>query len=245
MPDLPGDWSEVLRSLDARLRAVEGRSQIRPAMTRIEAGDVTVGTGGTFKVNNALGAPQFYVGGIGPLNPDGSPQRGLLVYRQDGSKAITINNMTTNPADPQGLVLRDADANTLLAEDVVGGGLSAPIFGADAWYGYTEVPQWTTSSASFATCMSLKWHKHHPRVESHFLARCSDGTTAGEIRLVDGSGGVIGQVTLAPGDYFVSYLVGPITGAHLGFQTLEWQARRTAGAGTVGVKGLSTFGVGS
>ncbi|MFJ9443256.1 hypothetical protein ACIRRH_15500 [Kitasatospora sp. NPDC101235] len=244
MPDLPLDILDRIRALEDQVRQLSGRSQMRPAMNQILAGSVVVGEGGTFKVNNQHGDPQFYVGGVSPPNPDGTPQRGLLAYRQDGTIAIEIANQTASAADPQCIVIRDARRQTLLAEDTLGG-LAAPVFGGSGWYGYTEVPQWTTSSSSWATCMTMHWRKQSPRVHAYYLARCSDASTSGEVRLLDGAGSVIGQATLPAGTYWADSVYGPITGAHLGYQDLVWQARVTGGGGTVGVKGLNTFGIGS
>lgn len=245
MPQIPYDILDRIRDLETGQRDLYGRLGQRPAMNQINAGDVTVGQGGTFKVNNNSGAPEFYVGGISPANPDGSGQRGLLAYRQDGTLAFMIANQTANVGDPQGLVIRDARGNTLFAEDVIAGGLAAGVFGSSGWYGYTEYPQWTTSSGAWSTCMTLPWRKCHPRVQAWYLARCSDAGTSGEIRILDGSGAVIGQVSLAAGAYVVGSVTGPVSGAHLGSQSLVWQAHVTGGSGTVGVRGLSTFGVGS
>ncbi|MFF1793337.1 hypothetical protein ACFVXQ_03690 [Kitasatospora sp. NPDC058263] len=245
MPYVPQDVSDLLRDLDRRMRAIEGRANIRPAQNQILAGDVTVGQGGQFRVDDADGDPMFYVGAIDPANPDGTGQRGLLVFRQDGTLALSVSQVTTAPGYPQAVVIRDSRGNTLFAEDVGLGGLAAPIFGASGWYGYSEVPQWTTGSGSWSTCMSLPWRKCHPRVQAHYLARCSDGSTSGEIRILDGSGSVVAQQALGAGSYVVGSLTGPVSGAHLGTQTLTWQARVTGGSGTVGVRGLSTFGVAS
>ncbi|WP_224280652.1 hypothetical protein [Streptomyces sp. LS1784] len=242
MPDLPLDILDEFRKLKDEVRQLAGRSQMRPAMTQILSGSVVVGEGGTFKVNTKAGDPQFYVGGISPLNPDGSPQRGLLACRQDGSLAISISNITSNPGDPQCVVIRDSRGQTLLAEDAAGG-LAAPVFGGSGWYGYTEFPQWTTSSSSWATCMTMHWRKQHPRVHAYYLARCSDASTSGEVRLLDGAGSVIGQAVLSAGAYVVDAVYGPITGAHLSYQDLVWQARVTGGGGTVGVKGLNAYGI--
>ncbi|MFF2612699.1 hypothetical protein [Kitasatospora sp. NPDC058046] len=245
MADVPLDILDRLRQLEDQVRQLSGRAQMRPAMDQILAGDVVVGEGGTFKVNTLTGGLQFYVGKMGQANPDGSEQRGLLAYRQDGTQAIAVGRTTTVQAHPQAIVMSDARGGTIFAEDVFGGGLAAPVFGADGWYGYTEVPQWTTTSSSWATCMTLPWRKQHPQVQGHYLARCSDAATAGEIRLLDGVGSVIASVTLNAGDYIVGSVTGPISGAHLSSQNLVWQARVSAGSGTVGVRGLSTFGVGS
>jgi hypothetical protein len=244
-PNVPTDIGDTIRTMQEQIRALQGAVNTRPAMNQVSSGSVTIGAGGTLRVNDTDGAPLFFIGGISPLNPDGSLQRGLLAYRQDGSLALSISNGTANVGDPQAVVIRDADSNTLFAEDAIAGGLAAPLFGADAWYGVTEVPAWTTSSATFVTLMTLSWRKQHPRVTAHYLARCSDGTTAGELRLVDGAGLTVATVVLGAGAYVVGSVTGSVSGTHLASQSLQWQGRVTAGAGTVGVRGLSTFGVGS
>ncbi|MGW3072378.1 hypothetical protein [Kitasatospora sp. NPDC001132] len=244
MPDIPLDLLDRIRQLEDQVRQLSGRAQMRPAMNQILAGSVVVGEGGTFKVNNQNGGPAFYVGGISPLNPDGTPQRGLLAYRQDGTIAIMIANQTTSAGDPQGLLIRDARANTLLAEDVISGGLAVPQFGSDAWFGVTEAPQYSTTSATFATCMRLPWRKHHPWVEAHYLVK-ADAGVAGEIRLLDGAGAVVSTVSVAAGAFSYDRTWGPVSGAHLATQYLQWQARVTSGSGSIAVRGLSTFGINS
>ncbi|MEU1284899.1 hypothetical protein [Kitasatospora sp. NPDC005856] len=245
MPDLPADFLEEFRALKDEVRQLAGRAQMRPAMTQILAGDVVVGQGGTLRVDDTTGASLIYVGKITPTQPNGAEQRGVKISRQDGSKAIYLTRTTTTQSDPQAIVMSDARGGTLFAEDVVSGGLAVPYIGASGWYGATEVPQWTTTSSSWTTCMTLPWHKQHPQVQAHYIARCSDGTTTGEIRIIDGAGQEIAKSSLGAGAYVVSYMMGPVSGTYLGIQYLELQARVTAGSGNVGVKGLSTFGVGN
>ncbi|WP_457028115.1 hypothetical protein [Kitasatospora sp. P5_F3] len=242
-PHVPRDILDELRELKARLRLVEGRAQIRPALSEIKGGTVTISEGGQLIVKAPGGQTVFYVGRVSPDHPDFSPQQGLIASREDGTPALTIWSATGTGVQP--IVLWDHLGQSIFAEDLVAGGLAGPNFGSDAWYGVTEVPAWTTTSGSFVTCMSLPWKKWHPRVQGAFLARCSDGSTSGEIRLLDGSGAVIGTAVLGLGAYTVGSVTGSITGAHQGDQTLVWQARRTAGAGTVGVRGLSTWGIAS
>ncbi|MFF1790742.1 hypothetical protein ACFVX9_30295 [Kitasatospora sp. NPDC058243] len=245
MPQVPYDILDRIRDMEQQVRDLYGRIGQRPAMNQIQAGDVVVGQGGTFKVNDTNGSPLFYVGKISPDQPNGAEQRGVQITRQDGTQAIYLARATLSQSDPQAVIIKDARGQTIYAEDVRAGGLAAPVFGADAWLGATEVPQWTTTSSGWSTCMSLPWRKQHPQVQAHYLARCSDGSTAGDIRIIDGAGLEVARANLGAGSYVVSYMTGPVSGAHLGVQYLELQARVTAGSGNVGVRGLSTFGVGS
>ena len=124
------------------------------------------------------------------------------------------------------------------------GGMGRPYLDASGWWGATEAPAYTTTSATFTSVMHLPWIRQHPSVTAYYLAKCSDGTTSGEARLVDDAGVPIGPtVTLAVGAYVYGSVTGKLAGAHLAATYLHWQVRRTAGSGTVGVRGLSTVGV--
>ncbi len=242
MAEIPIDILDTIRGLQDRLRFLEGRAQIRPAMTQIAGGDVTVGQGGTFKVATSTGGPQFYVGQISPNHPDGSAQRGLLLYREDGTPVLSVY---TADSSPQGLVIYDAGGNVVFADDRVSGqGLASPYLGQSGWFGATEYPTATTTGGGFVTVQHLPWIKQHPRVEANYLVRCSDGATSGEIRLVDDSGTQIGPtVAVGLGGFTYNSLAGPLAGVFQQRMYLHWQARTTAGTGTIGVKGLSTYGI--
>jgi len=242
-PNVPLDILDRVRDLEDRLRAVEGRTQIRPAQNQI-LGDVTIGAGGVLKALNNAGAPILYVGGIGPANPDGSPQRGLLIYRQDGTLALSVANTTGTPGQPQGVAIRDALGNTIISEDVIGGGLANPYLSTDAWVGATTAPADTTTSGTFTTLQNLQgWVKQHPKLTGHYLVQTSAGTT-GEIRLVDDASNVIlGPISIAAAQFFYSFGTGPVSGSFNSMFNLHWQGRVTGGAGSIGVRGLSTYGV--
>lgn len=242
MANVPLDLLDRIRQLEDQIRQVSGRVNIRPAMDQILAGDVVVGEGGTFKVNNLTGAPEFYIGKIGPNHPDGSEQRGVLIYREDGSLALSLYTEGTNP---QALALRDHLGNALVADDTVAFGLARPYLEGGAWFGATEQPAFVTSSTSFVTVTMSPWIKQHPRITAFYLARCSDSTTSGEIQLTDNGGAPISSVISASaGSFFYSSITGSIDGAHESQTYLRWQARVLPGStGTIGVKGLATYGV--
>jgi hypothetical protein len=242
MPQVPLDVLDRLAAMEDRIRFLEGRAQIRPALNQILAGDVTVGQGGTFKVNDVDGSPLLYVGQISPNHPDGSAQRGLIVWREDGTQVLTVFTSDTNP---QHLSIADVLGNVLIGDDALTGqGLARPYLSSDGWFGAVEQPTATTTSGVFSTVAHLPWIKQHPRVQAFYLVRCSDGSTSGEIRLVDDVGTQIGPtVVVGLGGFTYGSVVGSLNGTHEQQLYLHWQARTTAGSGTIGVKGLTTFGV--
>ncbi|WP_441251205.1 hypothetical protein [Kitasatospora sp. McL0602] len=242
MATIPLDLLDRIRALEDQVRQLSGRVNIRPAMNQILSGSVVVGEGGTFEVNDADGSPQFYVGGISPAHPDGSPQRGVVAWREDGSIALSLVSFNANP---QALAIYDRAGNTLLADDTTAAGLARPYLEASGWFGAVEQPAFVTSNTSFATVTLSPWYKQHPKVQAFFLVRCSDSTTSGEIQLTDDAGTPISSVIpVSAGSFFYGSITGPIAGAHESQTYLRWQARVVPGStGTIGVKGLSTYGV--
>jgi hypothetical protein len=241
LPPTPASLWQDLKAL--RREFNEFRAARRLEAAAIGAGGITITDGGYLKVLDTDGSIQFWVGGISPANPDGSPQRGLIAARDDGSQAIVLARLTGNATDPQGLLIRDAQASTLFAEDVIAGGLARPYLSSDAWFGGTETPAYTTTSGTFTTLQTLPWVKQHPRVTGHYLVQTGAGTT-GELRLVDDSNTAIGPIiSIGAAAFFYSSTTGSLSGRN-GLETyLHWQARTTGGAGSIGVRGLCTFGV--
>ncbi len=242
MPNVPEDIGTVLRTMQAQIRELQGRVNTRPALNHISGGGVTIDQGGTLSVITPGGQTVLYVGAIGPAHPDGSPQYGTVLRREDGSAALAVWDGAG--ASPQPLAIWDRGGSTIFADDrVAGQGLARPYLSTDAWFGATEVPAFTTNSATFVTLQNLPWVKQHPRVTAHYLVK-ADAGVAGEIQLVDDNNVVIaGPITVAAGAWTYSSATGPLAGALYSSTYLHWQARVTSGTGVIGVRGLSTFGV--
>lgn len=240
-PNIPQDIFDTIRQMQDQIRDLQGRVNTRPAMTQIAGGDVAVYAGGSFRMLSVDGSQvQAWIGRISPNHPDGSEQRGILLYREDGSQALSLFSADTYP---QALAIRDKTSSTVVADDAVAGGLARPYLSTDAWFGATESPAYTTNSATFVTLQNLPWIKQHPRVTAHYLVK-ADAGVAGEIRLVDDVGGVIaGPITVSAGAWTYGSATGSLAGALYSTTYLHWQARVTSGVGNIGVRGLSTFGV--
>ncbi|MFF0389685.1 hypothetical protein ACFYS8_13480 [Kitasatospora sp. NPDC004615] len=242
--NVPIDLLDRLRAVEDKLRQIEGRTQQRPAQNQVTGGGVTISKGGTLSVVTPNGQTVLYIGAIGPNHPDGTAQFGTVFRREDGSAAMAIWDGAG--ASPQPLAIWDRAGNTIIADDrMAGQGLARPYLSTDAWFGATEVPAYTTSSTSWTTLQHLIWYKQHPRVEANFLARCSDATTSGQIQLIDDANNVVaGPADIAAGAFLWGSVTGAVSGGHETRFSLHWQARVTPGStGSIGVRGLSTFGI--
>lgn len=210
----------------------------------IGAGGLTISGGGSLNVRLPSGSQMFYLGALTNLaHLDGSPQQAFILRREDGSNCLAMYSF--DGVAPQSLSWYDIQGNFLVSEDQTSGqGLARPYIAGDGWFGAVEAPANTTSSATFTTVMTLPWIKQHPRVTAYYLVQASTGATSGEIRLVDDFGTQIGPtVVVGLGGYTYGSITGTLAGAHMFPTYLHWQARVTAGAGTLGVKGLTTYGV--
>ncbi|MFJ5923845.1 hypothetical protein ACIQF6_14730 [Kitasatospora sp. NPDC092948] len=241
MPHVPQDITDTVREMQQQIRDLQGAVNTRPAMNEIRGGNVQVLGGGSFRMMSVDGSrTQMWVGKISPSHPDGSEQRGILMYREDGALAFSLYSADGNP---QALALRDKAGTTVVADDVAAGGLARPYLSTDAWFGATESPTFTTNSSAFTTLQNLAWVKQHPKIYAHYLVR-ADAGVAGQIQLVDDLGTVIaGPVAISAGAWTYGAVAGPLAGALYTPTYLHWQARVTSGTGNIGIRGLSTFGV--
>ncbi|WP_405018181.1 hypothetical protein OHV05_15440 [Kitasatospora sp. NBC_00070] len=123
MAAIPQDLLDRIRDLERQVREIAGRGQTRPPSDQIQHGRVVIAEGGTLTVQDGDGTDVLHIGGISPAHPDGSPQYGLLVRREDGSLAMSV---WSGGPEPQGVDIYDSRGNTIFSEDRVAGGLARP-----------------------------------------------------------------------------------------------------------------------
>lgn len=140
----------------------------------------------------------------------------------------------------------DVAGNLVVGDDAVAGqGLARPYVPLPLLPASTAM-EVTTTTAGFVDLWVGVIYKQHAAVLAYPLVRPSDGTTAGEVRLVDITAGTVvmaGPVVIAAGSGPAYRLLqGPLGGAHLEARTISVQARRTAGAGTIGARISCCYG---
>lgn len=168
--------------------------------------------------------------------PDPTDQ-GMALYRTDPG----VEGTTALEFLGGFIGFRDASENIIVSDDIVSRqGMGRPYLSFGAWMDRT-VPQ-TTTSATFTTIQTVEGRKTHPKIEGQYLLYSSDATTPGEVRITNAADGTQIGTTQAVGEgNFIYVPFGPfdLPGSNLARLTLNLQARRTGGNGSVGVRGTS------
>jgi hypothetical protein len=86
VPYVPQDVLDRLSKLERRIRQIEGRAQIRPAMNQILNGDTVIGEGGQLIAQAPGGTPVFTVG------QTAQGDWGVALRREDGSWALSVGD---------------------------------------------------------------------------------------------------------------------------------------------------------
>ena|SRR5688572_10852155 len=142
----------------------------------------------------------------------------------------------------------DKTGNIIASEDGASGqGLATPWLALPGWMAHTTTAPSgfeVTTSGTFVGLYNVAYLKQHPKIHFQVVTRSSDGSTTGEVRLQNLTfNETIGNViTVTAGQYVGHTITGVISGDHLDPMELEIQARRTAGAGTIGARPLGTYG---
>ena len=223
---LEASLGDIISHLRQRIERLEAGS--RAGYTAIDKGSLNIKSG------------SLIVGDTATFG-DSTPRAAL--YRADGTIAFTIDG----PDDHQSVALFDANGNTIMADDAVAAqGLSRPWLPLQWQQSSTGVPTINTTSGTFTPLMSSTFFKQHPQVYVAVLAYCSDGTTAGQAQLmVANSVQQIGTTQTIPAGYYGLIYFGPapVLGDHMSEIEIEVQVRRTAGAGSVGIRVWSSYGM--
>lgn len=249
------------RDLEARFRKIERKlADALAAVTRrpkfeVSAGDLTIRggnlvvDGGDFLLLDTDGSTVFRLG------PQFFGDRGVTISREDGSQALAMSQ-PFDGFDGQILTLQDRWGSVLMQEAVFGTGHDAPYLAlpfqpvtaasaaANTGPHGLEV---ATTSGTFTDAFKWRGIRANPWLRFRMQVKCSDTTTAAEVRVVNQATGT----ALAP------FLGSPWTGTRATGSTayvavdpgvglgapddpgdtiaLAVQVRRSAGAGTVTV----------
>lgn len=237
------DLEQRLRNIEAAVQQVRGVIARRPKF-EVSDGDLTV-DGGDVLMLDTDGSVLFRLG------TQEQGDRGITIWRDDASLALGLRK-PFDPSDSQILQLLDNEENVIFQEEVFGTGLGKPYLpvplqpvGGTATAG-TYGWERSVTSATFVDVFRWEGVRQNRWYRPVLNVRTSDGTTAGEVQVVDGSGTVLSgffqptwTATIAAG-VTTDRETKPPYG--LGFtadvdavQVVRVQARRTAGAGTLSV----------
>lgn len=231
-----------ISQLEARIRALETAAPLRNA---------SISDGGVLIVKDRDGETLIRMGRSDDpaLNaPDGNPQMLFQLYRSTGEVAFeVIDPLPAVDGFQQFVAIRDRAGNAIVSDDTTSGqGLSRPFIGIP--FGeYIQAPTSTTTSGSFVTMQRATIYKQHPKLIVKLLAQASAAGTTGEVRLWNSTAGEQVGSTLSVGsgayiEAFIGGADGVVNGAHEDLLDIDVQARRTAGAGTIGTRVLTAWG---
>ncbi|SOB83130.1 hypothetical protein [Streptomyces sp. 1331.2] len=240
MAAIPQDLLDRIRTLERQVRELSGRAQTRPALDKIQHGQVVIGEGGTLTVQTPSGKDLVYIGGISPAHADGSGQYGVLISREDGSLALS---MASDGTMPQGITIDDSRGNTIFTEDRVAGGLAVPYLHSPFYPAYKLDRYATTDSGSPDSMWTAAHIRYHPKLVVSGFAAADQGTTGVVQVYVNGS--PWGEAhNIGDGAWFHwSDGAAPCPGDYASVATVEIKAWRTGGGGTVYACPVGAVGV--
>jgi hypothetical protein len=232
------DTDLVANIADLKRRVQNLESGNRIGATSIDHGALTI-------LDPADGSILFQAGELAISYPN---SLGFIARRRDGTAAIA------NFSTPDGggfSAIYDKQVNVIVSDDGASGqGLGRPWLPISFSLPGSQVPAGaeTTTSGTFVTIWEARYQKQHPRFYAYVLLRCSDGTTSGEIQLVK-NGGVLpediiqGPTAIPLGYFSFGTLIGTVPGDFGEEMSIDIMLRRTAGAGSVGVRVMGAWGL--
>ncbi|MGR6997608.1 hypothetical protein ACU686_05115 [Yinghuangia aomiensis] len=228
MAEVPQDLLDRLRALEEKVRLMDGRGQIRPAQDVVTDGEVHVGTNGRLVLDDVDGSQLLFAGGITPNYADGSPQRGVILWRSSGEIAAALYADGADATKTQQVVLWDKNGAIVLATGT--DGLARPYIPIPM---YPEDGSWpSTTAGAFTALWTGEVAKQHHKLRVVALGVCS-GTAAGQLQLtINGTPvGTPSAHTAAGYTYGIWTVDAP--GAVMGVMTIQVQGKVTSGTGAI------------
>lgn len=231
-----GEEDDLIRQIADLKRRIDNLESVnRAGRTSVESG--------LFRVNQSDGTQVFEAGDLSQTL--GFPNTwGTVMRRTNGSLALVVFSMESGDGFWAG---HDKQGNVILSEDGSSGqGLATPWLAMPGWTpnATLAVPTETTTSATFVGLQNVRVIKTHPKVHVEVVVRSSDGSTTGQVQLVriDTANEIIGETISVTGSMYQRHIItGPVAGPNKENFELEVQGRRTAGAGTIGVRVIGSY----
>jgi len=243
--DLWNALAELRRKVDylASAQNVVGRAALAAGRSLVlrDGGSLVI-EGGELVLRAADGRALFTIGRM--TNSLGQEQSGWVVRRDgDGSTALGMWDVDTTGGTQQALNWFDRNGGVVLADDTNGGaGLARPYVPYSVTSGNDNAE---TTSGSFVEVLAVAGYRQQPRI-GVALTAWADAGTAGEVRLVTGSGTVIaGPTSFGPSGvapFWVATLP-DLAETHMDWEILRIEARRNSGSGSVRVRCFAAMGV--
>lgn len=232
-PDL---WGRVQKMIDDAIGAYARSGPLRNATISGGAG-LSVRDGGALRLVTADGVEAFYVGPVWPDLPDGSPQPGLIVRRNDGTIALHLYDPIPGALDyNQFLAWRDRAGNVVLSDDTDSGQGHARPWLDHAFYLSRSSDFPTTAVTAFETIWRAKLSKQQPRLYVECWGVSDTAGAVGEVQVMV-NGARLGAVEQTASGVVRFFTFGPdvVAGAFGNTLNVEVQARRASGTGTIRV----------
>jgi len=226
------DLIEKIKKLEQRIKNLE---------TNPRVGGASVDAGG-FRINvNPDNQFEVYIDGTLRFKMASDDIRFL---RPDGLTAFFL----TEFAERYVVGFQDNSLHTVMGDDAITGfGLSRPFIPFPFYDDHQFAPARTTTSATYVNLQWSTYNVQHPFVFVTSLVRTSDGTTGGEL-ILKINGNVVTSTTTAIPLGYNALLTQSINFAYHGGIAhgedceLVVSARRTAGAGNIGVRTVHAYG---
>ncbi|CAM2785517.1 MULTISPECIES: hypothetical protein [Streptomyces] len=232
MAAVPRDLLDRIAKLEREVRTIRGRSQIRPALDSVTAGDVVIGRGGQLKAETPDGYRTFIVG----ETPDGD--WGVGIGRDDGTRALTVGD--ESGTDAQMIRIWSRDGHIILMDDA-----HAPGFLGRPWM---PVPLYPTSAqVTSSTGYLIGWRGAGPvhNAVAYLRLVTYAGAGGGQVRVVmtppDGVERILAEYDAAADTSTLREVTYPLVGLEY-LDYVTWRIdHRTRGAGTVETTVLSAY----
>lgn len=238
--NMPEDAADVIKALEQRVVALE--KLVRAGSTSIDNGLLTIKKDG--QIIAAFGDLR-QAGFTNIDKPDGTPQMGVVFYRDTGEIAFSLMDLL--PGDityQQHWGLWDRSGKIIVSDDTNSGyGIARPWLSNHDWIPTISNSWEQTTSGSFFTLLTSNSVIQHPKMRVEFNMYV-DAATTGETRLLI-NGAQYGPTISSTGAGFANYdqvLTMPEDFLDIDVSTFELQARRTAGTGVVRVQPRLTQG---